>query len=702
MGCASSKQDPSVLCEGYLKKKKAKKGFARYYTVLKGGRLHFFKSKSQDARKKAGHVDIALDDPVVAGPHKKGRYVFYVKGAASDYALMVPTERDRIRWISKINECSAKMRDRARRMEEAERRKQEASNPKSNSIKTTKEGTLQRKASVESILPPVPERQEVKRELTQLDIDAQDEPWFAGDYSKKHCDWAVRTLDVGAFLIRRGPRSTYVLSLRDESKMEEGVTNYVIRIVSEGVEFAGKKLPRLRDIVEMLAEKPLKSDTSSRALRLEIPAGLLARQLAEADGPEAAARVMANARSGSIVKMKGTKHILEFEEADFDFRGKERLGGGQYGDVYRGTVKGKVAAIKVAKVNPAELGRAEQDMMLEISTMKKVHDCGMHPNVIKLIGFMSHTSTHNPILALELAEHGDLKGVCRGLRHQPTPVWNAYIARFSNQIANAMSFLETHNFVHRDLACRNVLVATNLVCKVSDFGLARDVYTNANKGMYVANQGYVNHQSNPTAWKWTALEGIRDEVWTSSSDVWSFGVVLAELCSRGAEPYPGFKGGPQMMLNFLLDGNRMEMGPSWPKKVCTLMKACWQQDPSTRPSFNQLVGQTNQFIKAFGQVPSSDLKNFVRQDSIHSISSASSSRTSSSRRARPSQSGYNHMVHTKVLTLTPEPDYGGSGSHRQSQHGYKHMKHTKQLDTDLKYQDEGGYERAFEEGEITI
>lgn len=61
-------------------------------------------------------------------------------------------------------------------------------------------------------------------------------------------------------------------------------------------------------------------------------------------------------------------------------------------------------------------------------------------------------------------------------------------------------------------------------------------------GMYVANQGYVNHQSNPTAWKWTALEviekfywakraeivvqGIRDEVWTSSSDVWSFGVSM--------------------------------------------------------------------------------------------------------------------------------------------------------------------------------
>ena len=39
------------------------------------------------------------------------------------------------------------------------------------------------------------------------------------------------------------------------------------------------------------------------------------------------------------------------------------------------------------------------------------------------------------------------------------------------------------------------------------------------------------------AWKWTALEGLEDNEFTIKADVWSFGVVLAELCLRGKVPY---------------------------------------------------------------------------------------------------------------------------------------------------------------------
>ena len=47
---------------------------------------------------------------------------------------------------------------------------------------------------------------------------------------------------------------------------------------------------------------------------------------------------------------------------------------------------------------------------------------------------------------------------------------------YGHQIALGMEYLEENNVVHRDLAARNVLLADGLVCKVSDFGMTRDVY----------------------------------------------------------------------------------------------------------------------------------------------------------------------------------------------------------------------------------
>lgn len=57
--------------------------------------------------------------------------------------------------------------------------------------------------------------------------------------------------------------------------------------------------------------------------------------------------------------------------------------------------------------------------------------------------------------------------------------------------------------------------------------------------------------------KWLAIETISDQVFSTYSDIWSFGVVIWELLSLGTTPYPGMSAGPELFEK-LKEGYRME------------------------------------------------------------------------------------------------------------------------------------------------
>ncbi|KAJ9594646.1 hypothetical protein L9F63_027370 [Diploptera punctata] len=136
------------------------------------------------------------------------------------------------------------------------------------------------------------------------------------------------------------------------------------------------------------------------------------------------------------------------------------------------------------------------------------------------------------------------------------------------------------------LAARNVLLAANKICKISDFGLTRDVYE---------DDAYLKRSKGRVPVKWMALESLADHMYTSKSDVWSFGVLMWELVTLGASPYPGVA--VHNLFHLLKAGYRMEKPDNCSIQLYNIMRSCWYEHPQDRPPFKELTATFERMLE---------------------------------------------------------------------------------------------------------
>ncbi|CAG7733757.1 unnamed protein product [Allacma fusca] len=157
----------------------------------------------------------------------------------------------------------------------------------------------------------------------------------------------------------------------------------------------------------------------------------------------------------------------------------------------------------------------------------------------------------------------------------PLPV----LLHFCTQIAKGMDFIEQKNVIHGDLATRNVLVFEKHVVKITDFGLSRKLYTRSN---------YTKKSKVPLPWAWMALESLCFNEYSPKTDVWSFGVTVWEILSKGPTPYSGTAWTPDF-ADQVEAGLRLTKPGLAPDNVYNFMMTCWENKPQNRPTFTECV-----------------------------------------------------------------------------------------------------------------
>ncbi|XP_075337399.1 macrophage colony-stimulating factor 1 receptor isoform X1 [Odontesthes bonariensis] len=152
------------------------------------------------------------------------------------------------------------------------------------------------------------------------------------------------------------------------------------------------------------------------------------------------------------------------------------------------------------------------------------------------------------------------------------------LLRFSFQVAQGLDFLAAKNCIHRDVAARNVLLTNRREAKICDFGLARDIMNDSN---------YVVKGNARLPVKWMAPESIFDCVYTVQSDVWSYGILLWEIFSLGKSPYPSMAVDSRF-YKMVKRGYQMTQPDFAPPEMYTIMKMCWNLEPTERPTFSKI------------------------------------------------------------------------------------------------------------------
>ncbi|XP_077241357.1 serine/threonine-protein kinase STY46-like isoform X1 [Tasmannia lanceolata] len=250
----------------------------------------------------------------------------------------------------------------------------------------------------------------------------------------------------------------------------------------------------------------------------------------------------------------------------------EKIASGSCGDLYRGTFFGLDVAVKVLKSE--HLNEAlEVEFVQEVMILREVQ----HKNIVQFIG--ACTKLPQLCIVTEYMPGGSLYDF---LHKNHNVLGLPLLLKFAIDVCKGMEYLHNNNIIHRDLKTANLLMDTQNVVKVADFGVAR--FQNQ-EGAMTAETG---------TYRWMAPEVINHQPYDQKADVFSFAIVLWELAT-GKIPYDNMT--PLQAALGVREGLRPMLPENVHPRLVDLMQRCWDAVPNIRPSFTEIIVELEDLLQ---------------------------------------------------------------------------------------------------------
>ena len=287
-----------------------------------------------------------------------------------------------------------------------------------------------------------------------------------------------------------------------------------------------------------------------------------------------------------------------------------KIGEGGMGVVYRAhdEVLHRDVALKVVKKDVRLDSSASQNLLLEARASSSL----AHPNICTIheVG----ETDGKLYIVMEFVEGKSLRDMSGDVGLPPESV-----LRYGVQIASALARAHDRGIVHRDLKAANIVVTSDGLVKVLDFGLAKRVGGAVLDGATRSFETMQNTSALSGTLLYMAPEVLRGEEADYRSDLWALGVVLYEAAS-GRLPFEGRTGFE--ISSAILHEQPKPLGPPVPPGLWAIIQRCLAKEPSQRyqrASEVQAALETAQSAAIVSAAPGPDRDSGPRTTVLHGV-----------------------------------------------------------------------------------
>jgi len=276
----------------------------------------------------------------------------------------------------------------------------------------------------------------------------------------------------------------------------------------------------------------------------------------------------------------------------------DKLGAGEFGEIFKCRWRGNVVAAKCVKsaaiekewnkrdgadelnksLNATNKEIALNDFRTETAILRQLR----HPNICMLLAYS--TMKDHEVMISELMKCS-LLDVFKAHKIQGSTMSKKKQIRYAIELTKGMNYLHTCQppILHRDLKPANLLVDFKDTLKISDFGLAKlrpekDAQKKTDSFTMTGETG---------SYRFMAPEVFRHESYDETVDVYSFAMIFYNLLA-GHAPWPSMNG-VRAVKAAAIEGSRPQVPRHWDTDIAVLIQQCWDENPKARPPFSHIL-----------------------------------------------------------------------------------------------------------------